>query len=187
MNNFEEFCRYAGLKLNKTKTVVFLVNPKHVHLKDESLGIKYTDKPFKSIAIRFSSALAESALLVTTNKINIIKNILKLRQPQYLSLIGKITVIKSLMIPHLLQLSSVIIKNNKVISELEALFISFVRSNQKHLVSKETLILQCKLGGLKMPSVKYTIEIAKIMWIKRLCSAIPAKWKILSAALLGMT
>ena len=60
-------------------------------------------------------------------------------------------------------------------------------SNQKHLVSKETLILPSELGGLKMPSVKYTIESAKIMWIKLLCNTIPAKWKILSAALMGMT
>ena len=51
VNIFEEFYGYAGLKLNKTKTVVFLVNPKHVHLKDESLAIKYTDKPFKSLGI----------------------------------------------------------------------------------------------------------------------------------------
>ena len=91
------------------------------------------------------------------------------------------------MIPHLLQLSSVITINKKVISELEALFINFVWSNRKHLVTKGTLILPSELGGMKMPSVKYTIETAKIMWIKRLCNTIPAKWKILSAALMGMT
>ena len=77
VNIFEEFYRYAGLKLNKTKTVVFLINPKHVHLKDESLDTKYTDKPFKSLGIWFSSDPAESALLNTTAKINIIKNIIK--------------------------------------------------------------------------------------------------------------
>ena len=88
------------------------------------------------------------------------------------------------MIPHLLQLSSVITINKKVISELEALF---MKKNQKHLVSKENLSLPSELGGLKMPSVKYTIETAKIMWIKRLCNTIPAKWKILSAAFMGMT
>ena len=38
-----------------------------------------------------------------------------------------------------------------------------------------------------MPSVKYTIETAKVMWIKRLCNTIPAKWKMLSAVLMGMT
>ena len=76
VNIFEEFYRYAGLKLNKTKTVVFLINPKHVHLKDENLGIKYTDKPLKSLGIWFSSDPAESALLNTTAKINIIKNII---------------------------------------------------------------------------------------------------------------
>ena len=51
VNIFEDFYCYAGLKQNKTKTVVFLINPKHVHLKDASLDIKYSNllKP------RFSS------------------------------------------------------------------------------------------------------------------------------------
>ena len=38
---FEEFYCYAGLILNKTKTSVFLINPKHIQLKDIILGIKY--------------------------------------------------------------------------------------------------------------------------------------------------
>ena len=49
----------------------------HVHLQDGRLGIKYTDKPFKSLGIWFSSDPIESALLNTTDKINIIKNIIK--------------------------------------------------------------------------------------------------------------
>ena len=77
------------------------------------------------------------------------------------------------MIPYLLQLSSVITINKKVIAELEAIFINFVWSNQKHLVSMETSILLSELGGIKMPSVKYTIETAKIMWMKQLCNIIP--------------
>ena len=77
VNIFEEFYRYACLKLNKTKTVVCLINPKHVHLKDENLGIKYTDKPLKSLGIWFSSDPAESALLNTTAKININQNIIR--------------------------------------------------------------------------------------------------------------
>ena len=77
VNTFEEFYRYAGLKLNKTKTVVFLITPKHVHLKDESLAFIYTLKPFTSLDIWFSSDPAESNLLNTAAKMNITKNIIK--------------------------------------------------------------------------------------------------------------
>ena len=35
-----------------------------------------------------------------------------------------------------------------------------------------TLALPHELGGLKMVSIKQTIETAKIMWMKRLCNDI---------------
>ena len=186
VNIFEEFYRYAGLKLNKAKTEVFLINSEHQHLMDEHTCIKYTCSPFKSLGMWFSSDINECTLLNISEKMNTMKNIIKSWQPRCLSLKGKITVIKSLILPHILQLASVITINTKVISELETLLINFVWSNRKHLVSKETLTLPLESGGLKMPSVKYTIETAKVMWIKRLNNAIPAKWKILAETLMGI-
>ena len=38
-----------------------------------------------------------------------------------------------------------------------------------------------------MPSIKYTVETGKVMWIKGLCNTILVKWIILSDALMGMT
>ena len=54
------------------------------------------------------------------------------------------------------------------------------------MFQKITIILSHELGGLKMVSVQQTIEIAKIMRIKRLCNDIDAKWKVLAFELMGL-
>ena len=150
---FEEFYRYAGLKLNKQKTEVLIVNSNSAHMKDESIGVQWTNKPFKTLGTWFSSNPNETALLNTTSKLNHIKAILRSWQSRQLSLKGKITVIKSLLVPHILQLASVTVLSDKVISNFESLLCNFVWSNRKHLVTKSTLIQLPEAGGLKMPSV----------------------------------
>ena len=71
---FEEFYRYAGLKLNKSKTVAFLAvtDTNRVYL-DQNIGMEWTSKPFKSLGAWFSSNTAEASLLNITEKMTVIK------------------------------------------------------------------------------------------------------------------
>ena len=45
---FEEFYRYAGLKLNKSKTEASIMSNDGTLYADQNLGINWTDKPFKT-------------------------------------------------------------------------------------------------------------------------------------------
>ena len=72
---------------------------------------------------------------------------------------GKITVIKSLLVPHILQLASVAVLTEKVIADFESLLNNFFWSNRKHLVAKSTLIQLPEAGGLKMPSVRHIVNL----------------------------
>ena len=47
---FNTFYKYSGLKLNKSKTVAFVVNNDCVK-QDDSWGIKWTSEPFKTLGI----------------------------------------------------------------------------------------------------------------------------------------
>ena len=51
---FEEFCRYAGLKLNKNKTEAIIIYNDGSLISDVSLGIKWVNKPFKTLGTWFS-------------------------------------------------------------------------------------------------------------------------------------
>ena len=184
---FEEFYRYAGLKLNKCKTVAFItkgINPNIYQ--DNTLGIEWTSKEFKTLGAWFSSDIEDTYLLNIAEKSTKIKSILKAWTARSLTVKGKITVLKSLIVPHILQLASLVPLSQKFISDLDSLFYDFVWT-KKHLVSKMILTLLHVLGGLKMVSIKQTIETAKIMWMKRLCNDINAKWKVLAFELMDLT
>ena len=183
---FEEFYRYAGLKLNKSKTIAFLlITEKNKVYQDNKIGIQWTTRPFKTLGAWFSSNTDEASQLNIHEKMTTIKKIIKSWTPRCLTLKGKITVIKSLVVPHILQLASIVTFSQNLLSDIDKLLFEFIW-NKKHLVSKSTLQLPYDLGGLKMVSVKHIVETAKIMWIKRYCNEIKASWKIVASELMGL-
>ena len=120
---FEEFYRYAGLKLNKSKTVAFItkgINPDV--FEDNTLGMLWSSTEFRTLGTWFSSNIEEACQLNIAEKINKIKSILRAWAPRSLTVKGKITVIKSLIVPNTSQLASVVPFSKKIVSDLDKLF-----------------------------------------------------------------
>ena len=59
---FEEFYRYAGLKLNKAKTEAIIIY-NDGSLLQKNLGISWSKPPFKTLGTYFSTDLEEAKLL----------------------------------------------------------------------------------------------------------------------------
>ena len=68
-----------------------------------------------------------------------IKTILGIWNIRALSLKGKITVLKSLVLPHIIHLASVIYIEEDLSKELEKILFNFFWSNRKHGISKNTV------------------------------------------------
>ena len=105
---FENFYKYSGLTLNKLKTVAFIVRNKCINLENNKWGIKWTTKPFKTLGIWYANDLTEMVSLNTSAKSDTISSIINSWLPMKLTLKGKVTVIKSLILPQILQLASVL-------------------------------------------------------------------------------
>ena len=79
---FEEFYRYSGLKLNKSKTEAFIIEGDNVKIhRDNTIGIRWLTKPFKTLRMWYSLDPNETYKLNFTEKINIIQSTLKTWQP----------------------------------------------------------------------------------------------------------
>ena len=182
---FENFYKYSGLRLNKSKTIAFYVQNENI-IKKNDWGIKCTCSPFKTLGTWFSNDLTEMGSLNTGDKIKQINSIISSWLPRQLTLKGKITVIKSLILPHILQLASTFSLSNSCIKTLDEIMYNFVWSNKKHLISKASLLLPTEFGGLKMISAKYVCNTTHIMFMKRLFNGVKAKWKALSEVLMGL-
>ena len=86
---------------------------------------------------------------------------------RYLTPIGKITVIKTLLLPILNHLFiSLPDPNDSILKHLNELFFEFVWQGPAK-IKKEVIIKQYNEGGLKMINIKAFVQGLKISWLKK--------------------
>ena len=91
-------------------------------------------------------------------------------QPRCLTLKGRITAVKYLIIQHILPTASIVPCGVSLFNETENLLFVFIWNNKKHLIVEHNLIQPIDAGGLKMISIYDVVKTAKIVWIKRICN-----------------
>jgi hypothetical protein len=96
-----------------------------------------------------------------------------------LSLIGKITILKSLAFSKVLYQCSVMSAPQDFIDYINDTAYNFVWQNKPEKVRRLTLISNYEDGGLKMLDINSFLKAQKAMWVKRIVSADNASWKAL--------
>ena len=94
--------------------------------------------------------------------------------------------IKSFVLPHIVQLVSAIPFSKNMLKLLDEMLFNFIWNQKKPLLSKITLIQPIEQGGMSMVSISEFINASKIIFLKRFCNGIDANWKILSQNLMGL-
>jgi hypothetical protein len=174
LNMFEQ---YAGLKLNKTKTEAMWLG-KDINNHFTPLDIKWV-KQVHSLGIFFSFDTDSVIQKNFMDRAKEFKQILDLWSQRDLSLIGKITILKSLAFSKIIYQCGVMIPPQKFIDQIIDVAYKFIWNNKKDKIKRNTIISEYKHGGLKMLDINSFIQAQKVMWIKRLTSSDDASWKAL--------
>ena len=103
-----------------------------------------------------------------------------------LSLKGKVTILKSLIISQMTFLFSVLFVPEYILQKLNKLIFSFLWDGKTPKVKRETMINNINDRGLGMPDVYLVNSTSKISWIKRLTNERDCKWKILTLYMLNL-
>ena len=96
-----------------------------------------------------------------------IKTILECWKLRRLSLLGKITVLKSLVASQLTYIFSPLHTNNKVIKEINGLFYNFLWNDKGDKIKRNVMINDYPEGGLKMIDIDSFNKSLKAIWIKK--------------------
>ena len=170
MSVLSEFSRYSGLKVNFDKTKVVWIG-KH---KFSSNTIKtkwklvWNQSSFKMLGIDFHVNLEDMISLNYKAKIHEIEKAIKQWNRRIITPIGKITVIKSLLVSKLTHVFSALPNPpEKIIKSLNDLFFEFIW-NGKDKIKRSVIIKEYQDGGLRMLNLKAFINAQKTMWIKKL-------------------
>ena len=170
LNLLERFSKVSGLNLNKDKTeAVFLgLSTKKI---SDNYGIKWVRGPIKVLGIWVGDdreVLYEKNII---NKIQKVKSLLGIWNSRNLSIKGKITVLKSLVMPILIYPFSLFRVKPNTLNIVDRMFFNFVWPSGKHHVKKNVLIQNIEEGGLKMPDIFSMIKANRLSWINRFMKA----------------
>jgi exonuclease III len=178
----DTFEKYAGLKLNKTKTEAMWIG-KNRNNQHEPLQITWV-KQVHALGIFFSYDNDSVILKNFMDRAKEFKKILDMWLQRDLSLIGKITVLKSLAFSKVLYQCGVMDVPDNFIDHLNDLAYDFLWNSKPNKIKRITIISDYEDGGLKMLDIKSFLHAQKAMWVKRLLSPDTASWKAIPMAFL---
>ena len=180
----EIFRKASGLTINFTKTEGMWIGSSKNN-KAKPLGIKWPSEPIKALGVFYTydqKLLLEKNFIENLDKI---KKLLNVWSSRGLSIYGKVTVIKSLVIPKFVYLASLMPTPNNVI-ELNRLLYKFLW-NGTDKVTRLSTINEFEKGGLKMIDLECMIKSLRLAWLKRIFSENEGTWKnYLRHLLLGL-
>ncbi|VDH96818.1 Hypothetical predicted protein, partial [Mytilus galloprovincialis] len=121
--------------------------------------------------------------LLLRKKIKEVSAILKSWQHRKLTLLGKITVIKTLALPRLIHLLTALPNlPHSQLNELSAMFFNFIWNGKTDRVKRSTLIADFSQGGLNMVHLQSFCTYLKLSWVKRFLSNSDGTWQNLLLA-----
>ena len=170
-NTLEIFGTISGLKVNTDKTQIAWIGKKK-NSKDKrsinNLNINPISK-FKLLGISICVNLQECVKINFSQKMVEIKELIKRWNKRYLTPLGKITIVKTFLVAKLIHLFTCLPNPDEAyIKEINDLFFNFVWSSKPDKINRHTIMLDKKLGGLKMINIKDFIISLKVSWIRRL-------------------
>ncbi len=178
-----QFAECSGLKANIEKTEAIWLGSKI--LSDDTLlpevNLKWnTTGSFTLLGIEYN--LKENDK--TKNNYEIaqkkIESLLSHWSFRKLTLIGKITVIKTLALAKLVHLLMVLPESEEFIENIQRIFFRFIWDKGRDRIARQTMYLTREEGGLKVPNVAIFSKSLKLIWIKKLMDTNDESgWKML--------
>ena len=161
INHKLKFERLSGLKLNLEKTEIIPIG-KTLGKSDIVIllhNIQSKSFPFKALGIWFAKDSEETATLNYKNTVSKAKKELDIWCSRNLSIKGKITVIKSVIVPKFVHLFNSTFTPNHTLQEIHKMIVNFIWNNKTPKVKFQTMIGDFGDGGLKLPDIYVVTEL----------------------------
>ena len=141
-----------------------------------AFALKWPDEPIKALGVYYSyneKLLREKNFIENLDKI---KKRINIWASRGLSLYGKVTIIKALVIPKMVYLFSLIPTPEVVVTELNRILYKFLWKSTDKFTRLST-INDYENGGLKMVDLECMIKSLRLAWLKRIFSSNRGTWK----------
>ena len=169
----DDFKNLSGLAIDPSKTEGMCIGSSRGN-KTKPFGIKWPNEPIKALGVYYSY---DPKLLLEKNfieKLDTIKKLINTWSSSGLSLYGKVNIIKSLIIPKLVYVSSLLPTPKELLKQLNQLLFKFLWKGVDK-VTCLSAINEYENGGLRM--IDFETKSLRLTWLKRIFSENDGAWK----------
>ena len=177
-NEIETFGSFSGLLMNKNKTGGIWVG-KLKHSKDKIEGIKWYEKPIKTLGVYFGNNKEDCEKLNWENKIDKMNTLFFSWGKRNLTILGKIMIIKALVIPIFTFVASACVVPDKYRKGIESKCFKFIWDGKPDKVKRNTMIGNFEMGGLNMIDIGSYFASLRASWVSRFVSGEMDNWKLI--------
>jgi len=172
LNILEYFSTISGLKVNSSKTKIVWIGSKKFS-KEVYHHVRWTldwgFSRFNLLGVEFSVNLREMVDINYKKYIPKIKSLIQQWNRRVISPMGKITVLKTLIIPVLNHLFITLPNpDQNLVRELNSMFFQFIWGNKIDKIKRNVMTGEYEYGGLKMVHLENFIKSLKCTWIRRI-------------------
>ena len=179
LDTTEEFGKCSGLRINYDKMEIFFLGnhlPKYVNDDTEIKKVK-VKRAVKILGVHFTYDVALKQKLNFEEIMHSIKEKLKLWRWRNLTVIGRIQIVKTFVIPKIMYHAGLISLDKEVIKEANSIIYDFIWKG-KDKVKWSSLINNVEYGGLKAPHLESIIKTQRMMCCKKFASDQISAWKM---------
>lgn len=164
------FYKISGLKLNVEKTKAIWIGAfSHSEIRlCENYDLDWSQGPFRVLGVNFSSNVFDIWDLNTNEVLNKIENLVAHWSKRKITLPGRITVIKSLMLSKFTHLFLALPNPpGDFIRKLERILYKFLWNSGPDRIKRSVIIKNLDAGGLRMINIQHFINALKVSWFRR--------------------
>ena len=174
----DEYGNCSGLKINHDKSEILLLgNHGYTIQEDKSVpGNLKIKKSAKILGIHFFYPSQLKQKLNVDELMNSVKQKLRIWRWRDLTIIGRIQIVKTFIIPIFLYRASLISIDKEFVKEINKIIFDFIWKGRDK-VKRLALISEIEDGGLKAPHLDSIIETQRVIFCKKLASDQPQSWK----------
>ena len=170
----DRFEKCSGLKVNYTKTEAMWIGSSRNNT-ETPLALKWR-KTVKALGVHFSYNNKESMQKNFYDKLRGIKSQIRLWSWRGLSLFGKVTIIKTLLLRKVLYVSTILPPPSEFLKAFQTIIYNFLWKGPDKIARTE-IINDYEYGGLKLTDLTTSIMSLRITWIGRFLSDNFYPWK----------
>ena len=167
----QKFYQMSGLKINLDKTKALWIGSmcNSTKILCKEFNIDWEQKPLKILGVIFSPLVFDIWEYNLDDVMKKVKNMINVWSKRKLTLIGRVTVIKSLMLSKFAYLFLALPNPpGDLITTLERMFFKYLWNKGPDRITGKQIVKNIEAGGLRMTEVKAFITALKITWVRRI-------------------